>query len=658
MATITKNWTTVATKTVTLGVDKVKFYLEAKYANQNNTSSPQTTGFQTRLREERLTNQTPWGKGYLFTCTYCTKVSGSGKWTFSDKVIMASSQKTITHDSDGKKSLSLSARVKNDGWDFDETLSGTATLPSIEVWGSVQSVPDIINDEDSFDITFSKKEGLTAVPYVAIKIDSGIYYNLETYNTSSIVDLGNNVYKYTWSFITEQQDFIYAHCNKSDTYPAKIGIIYKQDNVEKGRSESDEKTFKIIDCEPTATFSNQELNSRVASKVTTAYIVNNASKMKFNITPTLYKGAKISKIEIKPANKNGEAQTLTFDSTETIPDPPHEITFEITNYYMQNTNLSIIEPNDFALVVTDSRNKEYSQTITKGMIKYFDLRIESLNVERNSPTGSDVTLNAQVVYASGPSFGGIPQSINYYWQLQGEGDTWHELTNPSIEIVSQFANRAKFTNIQLSNAVPYNQDGTIIFRVVDAFLDTQRGFDVVAGISTMDAGESDLNINGELYVSDIVPYNNQGDVYKTNLTPFRFGTQQEPSTYSFPSNIYTGGYLTSSRSGIYATVYLPRPMQENVTPTITGGQFTLRSMGGYLEGSDTSPIDVENLPSNIQVVVSTYGDNQIGLLIHKGSDLEHNTAYTAQRTLENNTPVGLAIKNLEITFVETSQNSS
>ena len=92
-------------------------------------------------------------------------------------------------------------------------------------------------------------------------------------------------------------------------------------------------------------------------------------------------------------------------------------------------------------------------------------------------------------------------------------------------------------------------------------------------------------------------------------------------------------------------------MQEGTKPTITRGEFILRGVWRYIEGTDSTPIDVTNL-TNMQIEVSSYCDNQLEILIHKGSDLEHNTAFTSQGTMDNNTPVALMIYDLEITFIQ------
>ena len=97
---------------------------------------------------------------------------------------------------------------------------------------------------------------------------------------------------------------------------------------------------------------------------------------------------------------------------------------------------------------------------------------------------------------------------------------------------------------------------------------------------------------------------------------------------------YGGGCISSSSTGIYFTIPLQKRLK-NVVPKITGGTLNVRkSDGGYI--LNTSSITDEAI---------TLYESESNLLTIR---LMHDTAFDAI----NNTPVGMDVRNLGISFTK------
>lgn len=137
MANITTSWTNVASTTQTIGAMNISFYIDARVTSQD-TANNKTT------REIRFRSVVNSGSGsgsdYEFTCTGCTSKSGSAVWYFGDETILSGSG-TITHNSDGTKSETLTATADCYIFPSKITMSGTATYPTIARQSAVSVSP-------------------------------------------------------------------------------------------------------------------------------------------------------------------------------------------------------------------------------------------------------------------------------------------------------------------------------------------------------------------------------------------------------------------------------------------------------------------------------------------------------------------------------------
>lgn len=184
MATLTKSWQNIKSWQWNPGTGfKITYYIDAKYSSQsvaNNTSTVQT----------RLTCVVNSGSGggnnYKFTCTYAPTVSGSGYYTFTTRNSsnpITSGSSTVTHNSDGTKSITISAQVKVTGVGLGHTLSATVSLPKIN--RDFTSTPSISSSDitaESVKINWSTSQACDLIKY---KLNNGSWVQAWTGNASS-----------------------------------------------------------------------------------------------------------------------------------------------------------------------------------------------------------------------------------------------------------------------------------------------------------------------------------------------------------------------------------------------------------------------------------------------------------------------------------------
>lgn len=126
---LTTSWQNIDKYEWTFSVGaSVTFYLDAKYSSQDKTNNKTTVN--TRLRSV-LNSGSVAGSGYKFDCSYATSKSGSAVWTYKTETIL-SGEGTVTHNTNGSKSVTLSASVANTYLGLDEKLSATVELPTIQ----------------------------------------------------------------------------------------------------------------------------------------------------------------------------------------------------------------------------------------------------------------------------------------------------------------------------------------------------------------------------------------------------------------------------------------------------------------------------------------------------------------------------------------------
>lgn len=375
----------------------------------------------------------------------------------------------IQHDEYGEASLNYSASL-NTNWDGvgSASLSGTLVLPKIDRYAIITEATNF-NDEQNPTITFSNFElyDLKAKMYVE---------NTQILSTN-LAD--STVTNYTFELTTAQRNQLRQLCT-GKTLDVKLQIVSVENNVEKFASEAT-VVMNMINAEPTFTYTMIELNQNVIDVLggsSASSLVDNVSSVKITVTPTTYKYATV-------AGVNVVAGGVTYSQTTS----PYEITIPITD-------------NTFTITVIDSRGYNPSQVDSnRTLIPYEPLRINAFTFKRESPISSDIILNAEIYFYD--TIGSTVNTSYVKWKLDNGSYT----TIPGNQYVVDSQNhKLTITNYELTNVLAYNLQGQFTLYVEDLLTSTQDSGDnglVLKGVATYEAGEHDLQVNGDLIVADI-----------------------------------------------------------------------------------------------------------------------------------------------------------
>lgn len=466
MATLTTSWQSVANYTFSLSGLTCKFYLEAKYSKQDKATNKTTV--QTRLRSD-VTYGSGSGTGYRFTLSYAGKPrEGNGVWTFEDEVILTG-ENVITHNSDGNKSITLSASMKNNYLGLNKSISATVNLPKIDRLATVTSTSDF-TDEENPTVSFNNPAGYTVKPYINFYDDNNnrvfqLYRDIEA--TSP----------YTWEITTEEREAMQNACNSQQSYEVTIGVDTFDGSTKLGY-DSQIKRMRFVNAIPTYTYTLEELNENVRAVLGTTVnsIVENVSQIRLTVNPTALKGATIDKVLM---GYGGLAYTLR-------------------NTY--SNIFEIINSNTISFRVYDSRGfASETVTIDRNLINYSPVRILSYKFKRENPTSSNIILSTTINYSQ-VNFGETPNSITISYRNGANGELVD--IDPTKYTINTENNTVSIVNEVLENLIPYNEQSTMYLYVGDLLSEDEENETVTKGIPTVEAGEHDFQVNGELYIAD------------------------------------------------------------------------------------------------------------------------------------------------------------
>ena len=342
-------------------------------------------------------------------------------------------------------------------------------MPSIDRLATVNSATDF-TDETTPTLTFSNPGGFTTKPYINIYDNSGevVYTFYRDQNVTS---------PYTWTFTDAEKTAMRKACNKQNKYKCTIGVDTYSGSTKLGFN-SVEKTMTIVNAEPSATYTLTEENAKVLALITSvSSIVENTSQIKVSVTPSALKEATIKNVILT----NG-ANEISKSSS------PYTYTFDI-----QSSNV-------FRIKVIDSRNNTKEYTITKTLINYKPVAINSFKFKRENPTSSNIYLTADITYYQ-TTFGTTTNAPTIKYK-KGESGTLRTLT-ASDYTLDNTNHKITITNKKLVDTLPYNQEQTFYLYVEDKLSTATDSRGITKGIPTCDMGEHDFQVNGDLFVADV-----------------------------------------------------------------------------------------------------------------------------------------------------------
>ena len=239
--------------------------------------------------------------------------------------------------------------------------------------------------------------------------------------------------------------------------------------------------------QPTATYTVVEQDANVISLLgssTSSKIIKESSDLLFTITPTTKYNALVSSIKVNGA-------TATYDEDNQV-------------YILNATNITT---DTFNIVVTDSRNYSTSYEVTKTLLDYMAIKINSWSSPRASQTSSDIVLSADITCYSSTIDGNTNTPTVQY---STDNSTWTTISSSSYTFTN---NKITITNLTLSNLINYQQAGKIYLKITDLLTNAQDNNDVAVGVYTWAIGDRKARLNGTLEIGDTTGNNrvNVGD---------------------------------------------------------------------------------------------------------------------------------------------------
>lgn len=316
MATLTTTYTRYANvKVGSTDYGDVYIRIYARYASQSIENNTSKVYVQARLQ----VGARFWassGTGYKATCTGLTSKSGtkltseSNMWQTGETTLTTLSG-DVTHGSDGKKTLKLTARFYSSPWDWDKTAEASVDLPTIPRASDI-TVNNTTLDVPTNIVINRKSASFTEQVYIK-DADSTI----ETLFTTIGGSTGDQTFQWTPSLnlyaplITTSSTKTFTLC--CETYNEDTLIGTKTTNV---------VLTVPTSVKPTLTESNITI-SPVSDVIPSSWnmLVKGKSKAKITLNPTALLGATISRYNIKVGDESGSTRewiTSTLNTSGTL----------------------------------------------------------------------------------------------------------------------------------------------------------------------------------------------------------------------------------------------------------------------------------------------------------------------------------------------------
>ena len=522
---------------------------------------------------------------------YKDRVSYSSK-TFPASKGSTSGTLTVTHNSDGKKAISVSLSTAI----YTATVttsSGTWTLDNIPRYASITSAPNF-TDIQNPTIQYSNQAGSNVTTLQAcISLDG---------STDDIAyrDISKTGTSYTFNLTEAERNVLRQACTTSNMR----SVYFYIKTIISGNTfhQRQEVTLTIVNANPTFNVAYLDTNSTTTNITNNNQkIIQNNSTLRINITNASAK--KYATLKTASINVNGAVTTQNISGSS--------LTFNVGTLNVAN-NLTV------PVTITDSRNNKTTINLNIQILSYsLPSAIITLQRENNFYSETDLTVDANY-----SSLGGN-NTITIQYQIKKLSDSsYGALTTIQDNVQAQFtADNTYEWNVRI-----------VLTDKIDSYsyiLVLPKGIPLIffdyllnsVGINCFPVDNESLEVSGINILDSI--YYKSGDTYRVT------------------GRIIDNGYISNSSKQISFTVTLPKSMK-NVTPTITDLKVNGRHVGGgyvFTNAYISAGYDVLN-DSNINVSILSKQDDFITIM------LESNTAWN----VTNNTPVSMSIESMTISF--------
>lgn len=499
---------------------------------------------------------------------------------------------TVTHNSDGKKSISVSLATAIYTSSVT-TNSGTWTLDNIPRSASITSAPNF-TDIQNPTIQYSNQAGSNVTTLQACISLTGSNDDI------AYRDISKTGTSYTFNLTNAERNVLRQATTTSNTRTVYFYIKTVISGVTSYSSKA--VTLSIVNANPTFNVAYLDTNSTTTAITgNNQKIIQNNSTLQINITnATALKYATLTTASI---NVNGVVTTQNISGSS--------LTFNVGTLNVAN-NLTV------PVTLTDSRNNKTTTNLTVQVYSW-SLPSAITTLQRLNNYYSETNLTVDANYSS---LGGN-NTITIQYQIKKVSDsTYGALTTIQDNVQTQFTADNKYewnVRIVLTDKIDsYSYILTLPKGLPILFVDTIKNS---VGINCFPEDEESLEVDGINILDSI--YYKSGD------------------SYSVSGRIVDNGYISDSAKQINFTLTLPKSMA-NVTPTITDLRVNGRHVGGgyvFSNGYVSSGYDVLN-DSNITVSIATKQDDFLTIQL----------VSTTSWSVTNNTPISMSIENMRITF--------
>ena len=408
--------------------------------------------------------------------------SGSGQYSLGHNgaITFAEGTMSVSHDDDGKKSISCSAIIdfqSHSASPGDFTPSGTLTLSTIPRTSTINNFygSDI---EQYFSVNYtSHYSGFTN----KLRISIPDVKELEKFNYTS---------GQTFKLSSDTIEYLYEYMKNTKT--VKIGAVVETWNGDTKIGESVEliNNCSITDCEPIIESAKYLDSNSETVKITgnNQQIIRNHSTVKIELTNLKsFKGATLSKCT---ATINGVAKTFSNVTGNLI-----------SSISLNFGTLNVSSNSKMTIVLTDTRGYSVTKELDIVIINYIDLSINA-NIKRKQPTTGEVEVEYSGNYFNG-SLGSIKNTLSLNWYYREKGtSTWTKggILTPTIKD-NTYSNGT--TKTSLGKIFDYQKAYEFYLEISDKLMMLKPTYNVTQGIPIFNWGKDFFNVFGTLKINGI-----------------------------------------------------------------------------------------------------------------------------------------------------------
>lgn len=396
-----------------------------------------------------------------FDGSVASNTGGGTHWMVENKSF------TVNHNADGTGTATIYWKWGvNSSWGETQKPSGsfTITLPTIPRAATLTAAPNF-TDEDNPTITYSNPAGtaVTSLQACIASIDG-----MTTYAPYRDVEISGT--SYTFNLTNDEKTALLNACSNDMSMDLKFFLkteigsaIYRNTLT---------KTFTVSNDDINASFGYEEADSEVAGlfgtiDVQQKGIIKGYSDVHVFANPTPYEGATI----VSSSWTNG-VTTLSGN----------DVTFTNTT------------GNSFTYVAKDSRGNTLTDTQALYMYDYVPVVINSCKFDRVSIDDHRILLNANITFYNGELGEEQNTPTITYTSTDGRSGT---ITNYTTS-----GNTLTIANLDTGAVLSEGETDTFTLSVSDLLSDDSAVSAVLDPVPTYEAGRSDFQVNGTLYIAD------------------------------------------------------------------------------------------------------------------------------------------------------------